>query len=112
MQATRGQSLWLNNITGNLLARGTLQKYIDTSSVTGLTSNPTIFDNAISRTNSYDSEIRRGNPSAGRAWTNGRDAALRASLSRISPRRRTCLRSFMSAPRRCHVAKLGTDKIC
>jgi transaldolase len=43
MQATRGQSLWLNNITGNLLARGTLQKYIDTSSVTGLTSNPTIF---------------------------------------------------------------------
>ncbi|MFZ3325093.1 MAG: transaldolase family protein [Methylocella sp.] len=54
-----GQSLWLDNITGNLLARGTLKKYIDTSSVTGLTSNPTIFDNAISRSNSYDTEIRR-----------------------------------------------------
>ena len=45
MQATRvlhdmGQSLWLDNITGSLLARGTLKKYIDTSSVTGLTSNP------------------------------------------------------------------------
>ena len=57
MQATRvlhdmGQSLWLDNITGSLLARGTLKKYIDTSSVTGLTSNPTIFDNAISRSNS------------------------------------------------------------
>ena len=64
MRATRvlrdmGQSLWLDNITGNLLARGTLKKYIDTSSVTGLTSNPTIFDNAISRRNSYDAEIRR-----------------------------------------------------
>jgi transaldolase len=58
MQATRvphdmGQSLWLDN------SRGTLKKYIDTSSVTGLTSNPTIFDNAISRNNSYDAEIRR-----------------------------------------------------
>ncbi len=38
-----GQSFWLNNITRNLLARGTLKKYIDTSSVTGLTSNPTVF---------------------------------------------------------------------
>jgi transaldolase len=64
MQATRvlhdmGQSLWRDSITRNLLARGTLKKYIDTSSVADLTSNPTIFDNAISRSNSYDAEIRR-----------------------------------------------------
>jgi transaldolase len=64
MRATRvlydlGQSLWLDNITRDLLTSGTLKKYIDTLSVTGLTSNPTIFDHAISRSNAYDSEIRR-----------------------------------------------------
>jgi transaldolase len=42
-----GQSLWLDNITRNLLTSGTLQGYIDTLAVTGLTSNPTIFDHAI-----------------------------------------------------------------
>ena len=54
-----GQSLWLDNITRDLLDRGTLQRYIDTLSVTGLTSNPTIFDHAISRSASYDAEIHR-----------------------------------------------------
>ncbi|MEO9188585.1 MAG: transaldolase [Acetobacteraceae bacterium] len=54
-----GQSLWLDNITRDLLDRGTLQRYIDTLSVTGLTSNPTIFDHAISRSDSYDAEIHR-----------------------------------------------------
>jgi transaldolase len=44
-----GQSLWLDNITRDLLTSGTLKRYIDTLSVTGLTSNPTIFDHAISR---------------------------------------------------------------
>ena len=52
-----GQSLWLDNITRDLLDRGTLRQYINELSVTGLTSNPTIFDHAISHSNSYDSEI-------------------------------------------------------
>jgi transaldolase len=52
-----GQSLWLDNITRDLLDRDTLRQYINELSVTGLTSNPTIFDHAISHSNSYDSEI-------------------------------------------------------
>ena len=43
-----GQSLWLDNITRELLAKGTLQRYIRDYAVTGLTSNPTIFDKAMS----------------------------------------------------------------
>lgn len=54
-----GQSLWLDNITRDLLDSGTLKRYIDELSVTGLTSNPTIFDNAISKNSWYDAEIRR-----------------------------------------------------
>ena len=54
-----GQSLWLDNITRDLLDSGTLKRYIDELSVTGLTSNPTIFDNAISRSSWYDAEIGR-----------------------------------------------------
>jgi transaldolase len=54
-----GQSLWLDNITRDLLSSGTLQRYIDELSVTGLTSNPTIFDHAVAHSTSYDSEIRR-----------------------------------------------------
>ena len=42
-----GQSLWLDNITRDLLTSGTLKRYIDELAVTGLTSNPTIFDHAI-----------------------------------------------------------------
>jgi transaldolase len=41
-----GQSLWLDNITRDLLSTGALKQYIDELSVTGLTSNPTIFDHA------------------------------------------------------------------
>jgi transaldolase len=55
-----GQSLWLDNITRELLATGTLQRYIDTLSVTGLTSNPTIFDQAIKGSNAYDAAIESG----------------------------------------------------
>ncbi|HEX3992421.1 MAG TPA: transaldolase [Acetobacteraceae bacterium] len=55
-----GQSLWLDNITRDLLDSGTLQHYIDELSVTGLTSNPTIFDHAISHSATYDDPIRRG----------------------------------------------------
>jgi transaldolase len=54
-----GQSLWLDNISRELLKSGTLQRYRDELSVTGLTSNPTIFDQAIRNGNSYDESIRQ-----------------------------------------------------
>jgi transaldolase len=53
-----GQSLWLDNITRDLLDNGTLKRYIDELSVTGLTSNPTIFDQAIKKSAAYDSAIQ------------------------------------------------------
>src|ERR1700704_3082779 len=53
-----GQSIWLDNITRDLLDNGTLKRYIDELSVTGLTSNPTIFDHAISKSTSYAPSIR------------------------------------------------------
>src|SRR6202000_625391 len=59
-----GQSLWLDNITRDLLTRGTLKRYIDELSVTGLTSNPTIFDHAIKGSALYDAAIRQKAPSA------------------------------------------------
>jgi transaldolase len=64
MKSTRklhdlGQSLWLDNITRDLLNSGTLKRYIDEMSVTGLTSNPTIFDHAI-KSSAYDESIREG----------------------------------------------------
>jgi transaldolase len=55
-----GQSLWLDNITRALLDSGTLQRYIDDWSVTGLTSNPTIFDHALKGSAGYDADIRAG----------------------------------------------------
>src|ERR1700758_4454447 len=54
-----GQSLWLDNITRDFLDNGTLKRYIDEFSVTGLTSNPTIFEHAISKSKAYDAEISR-----------------------------------------------------
>ena len=54
-----GQSLWLDNITRDLLDSGTLERYIDELSVTGLTSNPTIFDHAIKNSTAYDGAIRQ-----------------------------------------------------
>lgn len=53
-----GQSLWLDNITRDLLSNGTLRRYIQELSVTGLTSNPTIFDHAIKHSSAYDAAIR------------------------------------------------------
>ncbi|MAD19166.1 MAG: transaldolase [Planctomycetaceae bacterium] len=63
MPATRdlhelGQSLWLDNITREILDDGTLQRYIDDLSVTGLTSNPSIFQKAIGGSDRYDDQIR------------------------------------------------------
>src|ERR1051325_12051128 len=54
-----GQSLWLDNITRDLLDSGTLRRYINDFSVTGLTSNPTIFDKAIKDSGFYDDAIRQ-----------------------------------------------------
>jgi transaldolase len=54
-----GQSIWLDNITRDLLTSGTLKRYIDELSVTGLTSNPTIFDHAIKNSTAYDAAIRQ-----------------------------------------------------
>ena len=53
-----GQSIWLDNITRDLLDSGALKRYIDEFSVTGLTSNPTIFDHAIKNSSAYDASIR------------------------------------------------------
>jgi transaldolase len=63
MKATKllhdlGQSLWLDNITRDLLNSGTLKRHIHELSVTGLTSNPTIFDHAIKNSKAYDAAIR------------------------------------------------------
>ena len=65
MNATRqlrdlGQSLWLDNITRSLLRDGTLARYMRDLAVTGLTSNPTIFDKAIEESGAYDAAISRG----------------------------------------------------
>ena len=57
-----GQSLWLDNITRGILDDGTLKRYIDELSVTGLTSNPTIFDKAITE-GEYDNGVHNG------SWT-------------------------------------------
>jgi len=54
-----GQSLWLDNITRGLVTSGTLRRYIQELSVTGLTSNPTIFDHAIKNSHDYDNCIRK-----------------------------------------------------
>ncbi len=55
-----GQSLWLDNITRELLTSGTLRRYIEELSVTGLTSNPTIFHQALKSGTAYDATIREG----------------------------------------------------
>jgi transaldolase len=54
-----GQSLWLDNITRNLLRTGGLRHYVDELSITGLTSNPTIFDHAIKNSADYDEAVER-----------------------------------------------------
>jgi len=65
----QGQSLWLDNITRDLLETGTLARYIDELSVTGLTSNPTIFDHAIKNSAAYDATIRKEVKEGSRART-------------------------------------------
>jgi transaldolase len=67
-----GQSLWLDNITRDPLSSGTLRRYLDELSVTGLTSNPTIFDHAIKNSTAYDAAIRKKlkeGKSAAKKWS-------------------------------------------
>ena len=75
--AELGQSLWLDNITRPLLDSGTLARYIDELDVTGLTSNPTIYDRAIGGTDAYDAEIAE----AARTGTSGEDTFFGVALS-------------------------------
>ena len=80
-----GQSLWLDNITRDLLNSGTLKRYIDELSVTGLTSNPTIFDHAIKNSAAYDGAIRE-EMAEGKA---GEDSFLRSGAGGSYPGRRS-----------------------
>ena len=78
-----GQSLWLDNITRELLTSGTLARYIAELSVTGLTSNPTIFNQAIKKGTAYDAAIRE----AAAGGPDGREAVLRDRTGRHHPGR-------------------------
>src|SRR5580698_898235 len=85
MKATKelsdlGQSLWLDNITRDILDNGTLRKYIDEFSVTGLTSNPSIFEHAISGSKSYDAEIVR----LGKTGISGEDLFFELALQDLT----------------------------
>jgi transaldolase len=75
-----GQSLWLDNITRDLLASGTLARYIGELAVTGLTSNPTIFDHAIKAGAAYDAQIR----DRARAAITGEDLFFELALADIT----------------------------
>ena len=75
--ADLGQSLWLDNITRPLLDSGTLARYIDELDVTGLTSNPTIYDRAIGGTDAYDAEIA----AAAHAGKSGEETFFEVALS-------------------------------
>ncbi|MBS0458054.1 MAG: transaldolase [Proteobacteria bacterium] len=92
-----GQSLWLDNITRDILEDGTLARYIAQRNVTGLTSNPTIFDEAIAGTHTYDADIVK---MAGQGIT-GEDAFIRLALDDL---RRA---ADMFAP--THAASAGVD---
>jgi transaldolase len=88
MQATRtlhdlGQSIWLDNITRELLNTRTLERYINEFSVTGLTSNPTIFDHAIGHSTSYDTDIA-GESAAGKSANDVFFALALADLTRAA----------------------------
>jgi transaldolase len=75
--AELGQSLWLDNITRPMLDSGTLARYIDELDVTGLTSNPTIYDKAIGGSDAYDAQISE----ASRAGASGEDTFFELALA-------------------------------
>jgi len=93
-----GQSLWLDNITRGLLTSGVLRRYVEDLSITGLTSNPTIFDHAIrlrppgaagqgrGRRPSWRTfQPSRGNPGAGRSGAPSQPAAIIATAESSAP---------------------------
>ncbi len=82
-----GQSIWLDNITRDLLDSGTLKRYIDELSVTGLTSNPTIFDHAIKNSTAYDTAIREklGRQTGERCSSNWRSRTSRGPPTCFGP---------------------------
>ncbi len=80
-----GQSLWVDNITREMLNSGTLQHYIDDLSVTGLTSNPTIFEQAIKNSSAYDTAIA-GKLGQGKS---GEGLFFEIALEDLTPRRRS-----------------------
>lgn len=92
-----GQSLWLDTITRTMLDDGTLRRYIDELSVTGLTSNPTIFDQAIGGSDAYDASIRE------RARSDASDEALFVAIALED------LRRAADAFRPVHDATNGID---
>ena len=99
-----GQSLWLDNITRDLLNSGTLKRYIDELSVTGLTSNPTIFDHAIKNSTAYDAPIRE-------KLRNGqirRSALLRTGAGGHHPSRRPVSADLRSDQRRGWLGVTGS----
>ena len=80
-----GQSLWLDNITRELLSSGTLSRYIAELSVTGLTSNPTIFDHAIKNSTDYDADMRADPDAAKRGPAkSGEDLFFELAMSDIT----------------------------
>ena len=89
-----GQSIWLDNITRELLNSGTLKRYIDELSVTGLTSNPTIFDHAIKNSTTYDAAIRESCASG----KSGEELFLRAGAGGLDAAPPTCSGRSTSAP--------------
>ena len=98
MKATRilhdlGQSLWLDNITRNLLKTGVLRRYIDEFSVTGLTSNPTIFDHAIKNS----SVTLVGTPAKIASSMAGRPSGVPGILIKTLGRRACACRSLAAA---------------
>ena len=97
-----GQSLWLDNITRELLDSGTLRRYIEQLSITGLTSNPTIFDEAIGGS----SRVRRRHPAKGRGRTRRRSPVRRARARGSAPRRRSVPAGIRSQRRH---RRLGVD---
>ena len=112
MNATRqlhdlGQSLWLDNITRDLLTSGTLKRYIDELSVTGLTSNPTIFDHAIKNSAAYDA--RSAGSSARASPARRCSSSWRSRTSRAPPicsARSTSAPTAWTAGSRCEVSPL------
>jgi transaldolase len=85
-----GQSIWLDNITRTLLDRGILDRYIARYSVTGLTSNPTILDNAIKEGTDYDADIAARKATGASDEVRGRSGCCGPPPRSRIPRSRTC----------------------